>query len=234
LLAQLQPVALSALATFISHSSVPVCAYGAVLCRLIAKRCQRDGAQVLHRSGILGEVQDAVEKWTRCHRDGVMDVSAVVCQDLITVLDDTFREISGFCDDSACAEGDAAAVVQQLRLAGARVDIPLLWSLFVGPRSLSALQLLKSGLPLALAQFLCAENDYTRPSASYQRDRLLWFFQHISGCSESSDAARTELSCEALSICEDTCRTFLSAVVVSLIDGVSSKEQVHPASAPLQ
>jgi len=112
--------------------------------------------------------------------------------------------------------------VQQLRKSGQHVDIQRLRSLFTGPRALSALQLLKSGLSLALSQFLCAENDFPRPSAQHQSSRIVWFFQQLCACSASSegmaDAADNGIDSER-------CRVFLSELVVLLIDGVSLKSR---------
>jgi hypothetical protein len=93
---------------------------------------------------------------------------------------------------------------------------------------LGALQLLKSGLPLALAQFLCAENDYSRPSYQYQFDRLVWFFEQLSSATDAPDGMR-DTPDKAASISSEACRAFLSEIVSLLVDGISSKEQVcHP------
>jgi hypothetical protein len=115
--------------------------------------------------------------------------------------------------------------VQQLRASGQQVDVGRLRTLFVGSTAMSALQLLKSGLPLALAQFLCAENDYSRPSYQYQLDRLVWFFEQLSSAANAPDGMR-DTGDKAASICSESCRACLSEIVSLLVDGISSKEQV--------
>jgi len=223
-LAQLQPGIISALAFSLSHSSMPVCALSAAACQLIVKRCQADGAQLLHNIGIPGEIEDSVERWRGNRRDGSLGANASVCDKLVSVLESALQNINVLCDGSSSSPQDVSAVVQQLRKSGQHVDIQQLQSLFTGPRALSALQLLKSGLPLALSQFLCAENDFPRPSAQHQSSRLVWFFQQLCACSASSEGMA---DASDNGIDSERCRVFLSELVVLLIDGVSSKEQVH-------
>ena len=226
MLAQLQPGVLSALASFLSHSSMSISALSAATCYLIVQRCQGEGAQLLHHGGIPGELEDVVEVWSGRRRDGSHGATTSICDQLIAILSSAQRSISSLIDSSISSPKDAAAVVQQLRQSGRNVDASRLRSLFIGPHALSALQLLKSGLPLALSQFLCAENDYPRPSAQYQLDRRFWFFQQLSCCADASDGMQ-EASEKGLAISDTICREFLSAVIAVLIDGISSKEQVH-------
>jgi hypothetical protein len=203
-----------------------ICALSAVTCQLIVKRCQDQGAQLLQNIGIPSELEDSIERWRGSRRDRSHGTTAKVCNQLIAVLESTLQNINVHSESSTIAPQDIASVVQQLRKSGQHVDIARLRSLFVGPRALSALQLLKSGLPLALSQFLCAENDYPRPSAEYQLDRLVWFFQQLSTCTDSSNGMQ-DGSAKSTPINSETCRVFLSEMVVLLIDGISSKEQVR-------
>jgi hypothetical protein len=225
MLLQLQPGVISALGSFFSHSSAPVCAFSAATCLLIVKRCSREGAQLLHNAGIPGEIEDAVERWRGCRRDGRLDISAPTCDKLLSLLENALQNINVLCDSSASTSQVAAAVVQQLRKSGLHVDIAQLRSLFIGSSAMSALQLLKSGLPLALSQFLCAENDYARPSYQYQLDRLVWVFEQLSSAADSHDGMQ-DTADKAVSISSEACRAFFSEVVLLLIDGISSKEQV--------
>ena len=165
MLAQLQPGILSALASFLSHSSMSVSALSAAACHLIVQRCANVGAQLLQHSGIPGEIEDVMEVWSAHRRDGSHGASTSSCDQLLALLSSTQQSISSLTDSCMPSPKDAAAVVQQLRQRGHHVDVARLRSLFIGSHALSALQLLKSGLPLALSQFLCAENDYPRPSA---------------------------------------------------------------------
>jgi hypothetical protein len=229
LLAQLQPGVISALAFFLSHSSMPVCALSAATCQLIVKRCQADGAQLLHNIGIPGEIQDSVERWRACRRDGSLGADASICDKLLSILEGALQNINVLCDGCSSSPQDVSAVVQQLRKSGQHVDFQRLRSLFIGPHALSALQLLKSGLPLALSQFLCAENDFPRPSAQHQSSRLLWFFQQLCSCSVSPDGMG-DISDRGID--SEICRVFLSEIVVLLIDAISSKEQVLALFSP--
>ena len=225
LLAQLQPSVISALASFLSHSSMSVCGLSAITCQLIVKRCQNEGAQLLQNMGIPGELEDAIERWRGCRLDKSVATSPKVCDKLIGVLEAALQNINVLCESSSLSPQDTANVVQQLRKSRQYVDVAALRSLFIGPRALSALQLLKSGLPLALSQFLCAENDYPRPSAQYQSDRLVWFFQQLSSCTDSPDGMQ-DVTRKTPVINSEVCRVFLSEIVMLLIDGMSSKEQV--------
>jgi hypothetical protein len=226
LLAQLQPGVLSALASFFSHSSAPVCAFAAASCLLIVKRCAAEGAQLLHNTGLSGEIEDAVERWRSCRRDARQAPSTVACDKVIALLENSLQNILVLCDSSSSSAQTAALIVKQLRAPGQRVDVAQLSALLAGPAAMSALQLLKSGLPLALAQFLCAENDYSRPSLQCQLDRLIWFFGQLSSSHGALDTV-PDGSNHAVRISSETCFAFLSEVVSLLIDGISSKEQVQ-------
>ena len=202
-----------------------ICALSAVTCQLIVKRCQDEGAQLLQNIGIPSELEDAIERWRCCRRDKSLGAGAKICNKLIAVLESTIQNINVLCESSSKSPQDTATVVQQLTASGQHIELAGLRSLIIGPRALSALQLLKSGLPLALSQFLCAENDFPRPSAQYQSHRLVWFFQQLSSCTDSPDGMQG-VSDKASLISSETCRLFLSEIVMLLIDGISSKEQV--------
>ncbi len=229
MLVQLQPSVISALASFFSHSSASICAFSAATCLLIVKRCAGEGAQILHNTGIPGEIEDAVERWRGCRHDGRHASSASICDKVIALLENALQNTNVLCDSSSSTSQVAAVLVQQLRKSGQHVDADRLRSLFVGPSAMSALQLLKTGLPLALSQFLCAENDYSRPSYQYQLDRLVWFFEQMSSASDSTDEIQV-VADKPAAISNEACRVFFSELVSLLIDGISSKEQARPSS----
>ena len=181
---------------------------------------------VLHTTGIPGEIEDAVERWRSSRRDSRLGATtAAACDRLLALLENSLQNILVLCDSASSSTQAAAHVVQQLRAPGQHVDVGRLRTLFIGSTALGALQLLKSGLPLALAQFLCAENDYSRPSCQYQFDRLVWFFEQLSSATDAPDGMR-DTPDKAASISSEACRAFLSEIVSLLVDGISSKEQV--------